>query len=431
MLNQLNDINTQNRHLKSDHITDDFPQFLWILRDFHEDLGLNTSADYMEKCLRDFWDANVDVDSSLGEEEHVSLKERVKRDKDKHLIKELFEHRGCFTLPIPMDDKSKLSCIFKLDESELSGKFIQNMKNFLQYMSLNINAKQLNSNSMTGNVFQNFLFDLIGSFNDQEIPMVNEISSRLFDYEARALLDDMVLNTEQHTESFKKELPMKELELHKKYDKYINETIHKFTEKTEKLSSVHTFATNQEFLLKQLTDNFDSLEELNIKKSKSEAETSLNEFIADYKIPSIVNKDSFSKEVVSGMKKQFMAFISSFLKTNDGPGASDKCLEVLPGFICETFGSVFSRVIDVFGSELGEVGNNLEVSKENLVQMKEYLKTQEESVIDLTREKNKLSDELEQCQHEIERLSRAKETEGLSLSGRITKLEEQVEKKKL
>jgi L-lysine 2,3-aminomutase len=47
----------------------------------------------------------------------------------------------------------------------------------------------------------------------------------------------------------------------------MNDTVHEFALKTEKLSSVHTFATNQEFLLKQLTDNFENLEDLNVTKS--------------------------------------------------------------------------------------------------------------------------------------------------------------------
>jgi hypothetical protein len=384
----------------------------------------------MEKCLKDLWDANASGDADIDLNK-VGLKEIAQRDHDKHLIKMLFEHRGCFTLPSPVKDTSKLKSIFKLDEGELDSEFTGNMKNFLQYMSLNINAKTLNGNSMTGNVFQNFLFDLISKFNDLETPMVNEIGTRLFDYEARAILDDMVLKADQYTENFKHLLPMSELELHKQYDKYINETVHEFSEKTEKVSSVHTFATNQEYLLKQLTDNFDTLEELNMQKSRTKAETNLNEFIAEYKIPNIVNKDSFGKNVVENMKNDFINFTTGFLKTNVGPGASEKCLEVLPGFICETFGSIYSRVIDVFNSELGEIQGNYTLSSKNLEQMKEYLKTQETSVIDLTREKNKLNDMLEEAKHDLERLTRTKETEILSLNDRITKFEEQLEKKKL
>lgn len=77
-----------------------------MLRDFNEDLGLNTSEDYMEQCLMDFCDARDDGDrSSMGiaqqELSGMSLEEMEKRVQDKHIIKELFEHRGCLTLPSP------------------------------------------------------------------------------------------------------------------------------------------------------------------------------------------------------------------------------------------------------------------------------------------------------------------------------------------
>lgn len=224
---------------------------------------------------------------------------------------------------------------------------------------------------------------------------------------------------------------MSEIDLHKLYDKYMNETVHQFSQKTEKLSSVHTFATNQEFLLKQLTDNFDTLEDLNISKSVTKAEISLNEFIAEYKIPNITKKEGFNKQVIDNIKSEFLNFTNKFTQENIGPCASAKCLQVLPNFIFETLGSVYSRAIDVFTSELGDAANSAELSSNNLAQMKEYLKTQETSVIELTREKNKLTDELEQLKHDFERLTRTKETEIGSLNDRISKFEEQLQKKKL
>jgi archaellum component FlaC len=63
--------------------------------------------------------------------------------------------------------------------------------------------------------------------------------------------------------------------------------------------------------------------------------------------------------------------------------------------------------------------------------MKDYLKTQENSVVDLTREKNKLANEVEQLRHDLDRLARNKESEVMGLNDRISKFEEQVEKKKM
>lgn len=208
----------------------------------------------MEKCLAELFDRSNDLDrpgSEFGQESiKLNLKEIGKNDRDKHLIKQLFEHRSCFLLPPPLEDPSKVRNIHELDEGDLSADFNHGMRNFLQYMSLNINCKKLNKNSMTGNIFQSFLEELVQNFNDREIPMVYDIGSKLFDHEARAILDEMVVSAEEFTEELKEKLPLNEVELHKRFDKYINDTIHQFSLKTEKLSSVHTFATNQECLLK-------------------------------------------------------------------------------------------------------------------------------------------------------------------------------------
>lgn len=215
---------------------------------------------------------------------------------------------------------------------------------------------------MTGNIFQNFLFDLVSKFNDIETPMINEMAATLFDYEARTILDEIILNSEQYSENFKEYLPTAEIELHKRYDEYIKETILEFTEKTEKLSSVHTYATNQEYLLKKLTDNLDSLVEINVQRSKAQAESSLNDFIAHYTIPNVVDKGSLTKEIITNMKNEFLGFIEQFLRVNIGPGSSEKCLQVLPGFLFETLSSIYSRVIDVFSGEVTELSNSLELA---------------------------------------------------------------------
>ena len=134
-LRLLETIKHQN-HQRGDHIIADFPSFLWVLRDFDEDLGLNTSEDYMEQCLMDFCDTKDDGDrTSIGINQNdisgISLEEMEKRVQDKHIIKELFEHRSCLTLPAPFPADSKISNLSEYDEDSLDEEFKQQMRNFL------------------------------------------------------------------------------------------------------------------------------------------------------------------------------------------------------------------------------------------------------------------------------------------------------------
>jgi len=114
---------------------------------------------------------------------------------------------------------------------------------------------------MTGNVFKGFLTDIVKSLNNDTTPYINSVAERLFMKEANIVLEEYRQKIEKHCEKYQEHFPISEIQLHKEFDKYINDTVHEFKEKTEAFSSTHTYAINQEKLLKILTDQFDSLEE--------------------------------------------------------------------------------------------------------------------------------------------------------------------------
>ena len=324
-------------------------------------------------------------------------------------------------------DEENLKKIDLLEEEELRQEFNHDMMRFLQYMSMNINPKTLSKNAMTGNVFKGFLTDIVTALNQDSIPYINSVAERLFQQEAEAILAEYSEEIEKHCETFKSQFPMSEVKLHKEFDKYINDVVHNFKGKTENSCSTHVYAKNQEILLKILTDQFDSLEEENMVKSMAAAETSLNEFIADYKIPNIVNKESFSKEMIQKMKKEFLSFVYMFKSSNKGPGASDKCLEILPEFLFETFDSIYSRMMDVYDTEFKELQTSLSSTNVNHDRMKDFVKDQEKIVMDLNRNKNKLTDEIERLKHDLERLGKTKEAEIEGLRESLSKYEGRVE----
>ena len=57
-------------------------------------------------------------------------------------------------------------------------------------MSMNINAKTLEKNSMSGNIFKAFLLELVDSFNQSDTPLIMEIGKGLFQNEAKSILDE-------------------------------------------------------------------------------------------------------------------------------------------------------------------------------------------------------------------------------------------------
>lgn len=395
---------------------------MWVLRDFSKDLGLDTSEDYMEAFLKNEGISDIKNSDLRHQEENMNkLKKR---------ISDFFEKRSCFTLPKPLEDGKKIKKIDEVDDEDLTPNFTADMRRFLQYMSLNISPKSLNKNSMTGNVFQSYVYELVNVLNSGEIPFINSLAGRLFDNEAKTSLDDFLLDIDDYVEEFKMRLPMSEVKLHKEFDKYINKIIHEFKDKTEVYSSTATYARNQEFLLKNLTDNFDILEEENITKSIEAAENTLNQFVADYKIPNIVNKESMKRDMIQKMKSEFINFTRMFISKNKGPKSSEKCLEIFPEFLFESFDSIYQRVIDVFEAENKDLTSLLTNTNSSHERIKDFMKEQEQAVIDLNKTKTKLEDEIDALKNEIEKMRRTHKGETEVLLESNSKLEELIDKKK-
>lgn len=124
------------------------------------------------------------------------------------------------------------------------------------------------------------------------------------------------------------------------------------------------------------------------------------------------------------MKKEFLSFIEKLQGMSLGPGAADQCLQVLSGFMLETFSSVYSRTIDVYSSDSAEKSSNLELTSTNMAQMKDYIKNLEADSSVLTRERNELNEELERIRIELQTLTRVKDSEIEGLFEKIARLEE-------
>ena len=65
-------------------------------------------------------------------------------------------------------------------------------------------------------------------------------------------------------------------------------------------------------MIQELTSASIKLEECNIAKSRSQTDYLLNEFISDYNIPNIINREGIRKETVEEMKEEFSEFIKKF-----------------------------------------------------------------------------------------------------------------------
>lgn len=391
----------------------DFPSLLWVLRDFSKDLGLDTTDDYMEKFIK------VSEDQMANKNE-----QQISFDKSKRRISNLFQKRSCFTLPSPVQDASRLKDLAKLDDDDLASGFIQDMRRFLQHVSLNVAPKTVDGRMMTSSIFVKYVRQIIETLNSGEIPILNNIAKDLFEFETQDFLKKFVKEIEEFSKDYKRKLPISPAKFYEDFKQYSRNTCKKFKSQTVNLSSAKLYAKNIEFLTKKIYEIFDEIAEENASESVQNSESNINRFVAEYKIPNIVNKENLKRELVQEMKTEFMDFIRDFNIKNTGPKSKEKCLEILPEFMFETFDSIYSRALDVNEAIANDLQAQLSNTSSNHQRTKNFMKEQEQMVIDLNRAKNVLSDENELLKSEIEKLKKTHRLKVDDLNENISKAEE-------
>ena len=151
-----------------------FPSFLWVLRDFALELvdekGNTVSAkQYMENALRE---ENTNM-LSLNEYNKGVIEEINKKNEIRKIIKLFFKERDCYTLIRPIHDEKKLKIIDQIPQEQLRPEFLSQMNILVGKIFENIRPKNINGGYMNGPMFLNLAKMYIDSLNSDELPNIN------------------------------------------------------------------------------------------------------------------------------------------------------------------------------------------------------------------------------------------------------------------
>ena len=151
-----------------------FPSFLWVLRDFALELvdekGNSVSAkQYMENALRE---ENTNM-LSLNEYNKGVIEEINKKNEIRKIIKLFFKERDCYTLIRPIHDEKKLKIIDQIPQEQLRPEFLSQMNILVEKIFENIRPKNINGGYMNGPMFLNLAKMYIDSLNSDELPNIN------------------------------------------------------------------------------------------------------------------------------------------------------------------------------------------------------------------------------------------------------------------
>jgi GTPase SAR1 family protein len=145
-----------------DNYSNNFPSFLWVLRDFALELidsngRVMSPVQYLENSLK-----NIDRDDP----------ETIKKNDIRNILKIFFKERDCFTLIRPINDEKKLRNIDKLPTNELRKEFMTQMESLVSRIYNNVRPKVVQGSYLNGKMYINLVKMYINSLNNDTLPDV-------------------------------------------------------------------------------------------------------------------------------------------------------------------------------------------------------------------------------------------------------------------
>jgi len=186
---------------KASELSQYFPNFLWVLRDFHLRLvdergAAMTEREYLESALRPI----------PGQEEKNRLRE---------VIKDLFRERDCVTIVRPVAEESDLRNIQRLPYESLRPQFRTQVEGFVKKAYTNMKPKKIEGAIVSGAMFVSLASEYCKAINSSAVPTIQSAWTSVVQHQLRLCLKDAVqVYRSQMNDRAMQHLPMNEDQLH-------------------------------------------------------------------------------------------------------------------------------------------------------------------------------------------------------------------------
>lgn len=175
-------IKTGSKQSESDDVSQFFPSFLWVVRDFALKLvdqhhNQITPKEYLENALQ----------PQKGISDSVEAKNRTRK-----LLKHFFKERDCATMIRPLESERDLQRLNEMDNSELRPEFCEQMINVRKKIFKKIKPKTLNGKYLTGPMLAQLCRAYLDSINSGKVPNIESAWSYMCKQESYKALQGMV-----------------------------------------------------------------------------------------------------------------------------------------------------------------------------------------------------------------------------------------------
>uniref|UniRef100_A0A7S4W084 GB1/RHD3-type G domain-containing protein n=1 Tax=Alexandrium monilatum TaxID=311494 RepID=A0A7S4W084_9DINO len=179
------------------NVTDFFPDFLWVLRDFHLRMtdsrgGAMTAKEYLENALR-------------------PVSGQDKQNELRAAIRQVFPQRDCMTIVRPCADEEDLRHVQKLPYEKLRPQFREDVEDFTRKVYDSLRPKQVEGGAVNGPMLVHLATEYCRAMNNGGMPQIKSAWSYAVQSQLRMSLKDAVqLYRAQMNDKAMSYLPMDE-----------------------------------------------------------------------------------------------------------------------------------------------------------------------------------------------------------------------------
>jgi len=366
-----------------------FPTFLWVLRDFHlqlvDERGRTiTEKEYIENALR----------SAPGQDDKNKLRDAVK---------DLFRDRDCVTIVRPVAEESDLRNIQRLPYESLRPQFRTQVEAFVKRVYTGLKPKKIEGAYLSGPMFVNLASEYCKAINSSAVPTIQSAWTCVVQHQLRLSLKDAVhVYRQQMNDKAMQHLPMNEDQLRDLHKTAKAEAVKIFVQPKFEAGDPR-FREYRAELAARIKQLYEHVRAENVSTSQRQCER--------------VAKELFSKQIesklsVRGSYHSFEALLqdweqvrSQYHQKTAGPAQA----EVLAAWLCQRLVEGASRVFEDLrssgaasrdGGRAGQGGDAAEAAKRRWLaekadlerQLEETRRGMEEAAMRASREKAQLTD---------------------------------------
>lgn len=167
-----------NNELDEETIIDNFPAFLWVIRDFALELTDSfgnpiSSKKYLELAL----------EQAKGNSESAESKNKIRK-----LLKHFFRQRDCLTLVRPVEKESDLQQLESLSDSALRLEFLTQAKKTRRHVLTKTPVKRINKTELNGAAFLHYAQAIVASINQGKAPSIESAWNYVISFQNERLL---------------------------------------------------------------------------------------------------------------------------------------------------------------------------------------------------------------------------------------------------